>query len=250
MVKLEWDYTELADAYLRRPGYAPAAIDEILARSGSVPGDRVCDVGAGTGNLTVPLARRGLAVIALEPNRRMADLGARQTADFPEVKWVQAVAEDTGQPDGSFHLVTFASSFNVTDQPRALREAARILRPGDWLACLFNHRELADPIQHEVQCIIEREVPEFRHGSRREDQLPVIAASGLFGPIDTFAREVRHRLSRSDYVQAWYSHCTLKRQAGDRFAQVVQAIADRLLQRGLEDLEVPYQTRVWMAQRL
>lgn len=249
-MKLEWDYTELAEAYLRRPGYAPDALGEVLARSGAVPGDRVCDVGAGTGNLTVPLARQGMAMTAVEPNARMAELGARQTVDFPGVKWVRAVAEDTRQPDGHFHLVTFGSSFNVTDQARALRESARILRPGGWLVCLFNHRDLEDPVQQEVQRVIEREVPGFRHGSRREDQTRVIEASELFGPVAAFARAVRHRLSRSDYVEAWYSHCTLKRQAGDRFAQVVQAIADRLLQMGLEYLEVPYQTRVWMAQRL
>jgi 2-polyprenyl-3-methyl-5-hydroxy-6-metoxy-1,4-benzoquinol methylase len=80
---LEGDYTELADAYLRRPGYATAAIDELRARSGSAPGDLVCDSGAGTDNLAVPLARRGLSVVALEPNPRMAELGARQTADLP-----------------------------------------------------------------------------------------------------------------------------------------------------------------------
>jgi hypothetical protein len=92
--------------------------------------------------------------------------------------------------------------------------------------------------------VIEQLVPSFSHGSRREDQTPVIDMSGLFGPVTTFDRVVRHRLSRDDYIGAWSS---LMRHAGLRFTEVVDAIAEWLHKAGLETLDVPYQTRVWMA---
>ncbi|OYW24814.1 MAG: hypothetical protein B7Z55_01095, partial [Planctomycetales bacterium 12-60-4] len=72
---VEWDYTRLADAYLKRPEYAADAIDEFLLRTGTTAGEPVCDIGAGTGNLTVPLARRGLDIVAVEPNSRMSAHG-------------------------------------------------------------------------------------------------------------------------------------------------------------------------------
>ena len=34
MIKTEWDYTKLADAYIKRPNYSEEAIDEMLAVAG------------------------------------------------------------------------------------------------------------------------------------------------------------------------------------------------------------------------
>lgn len=248
-MQVEWDYTELADAYLRRPDYAEAAIDEMLSCSGVGAGQPVCDIGAGTGTLTIALARRGLNVTAVEPNAAMAAHGRRRTAELG-VPWMDAVAEATSLPNGMFALVTFGSSFNVTQRDQALREVARILQPGGWLACLFNHRVLDDPLQHAVQDVIAKNVPGFSHGSRREDQSPVIAASGAFHPVQAFERPVVHRMTWADYVEAWRSHCTLKRQAGERFPAVIDAIAAIGHHAPETLIMVPYLTRVWLAQRL
>ena len=247
-MRVDWDYTELADSYLRRPGYAETAIDALLERSGVQAGLPVCDIGAGTGILTVALAQRGLTVTAVEPNLAMAAHGRRQTVQW-QVPWVEAVAEATVLPDAAFNLVTFGSSFNVTRQELALREVVRILRTNGWMACLFNHRVLDDPLQQRVQAVISREVPGFSHGSRREDQAPIIVASGLFHAVEAFDRPVVHRMPWSDYLDAWRSHCTLKRQAGDRFPAVIEAIANEVHLAPQSWIEVPYQTRVWMAQR-
>lgn len=247
-MQVDWDYTELADAYLRRPGYADAAIDEILMRSHVHAGDPVCDIGAGTGTLTVALAQRGLNVTAVEPNQAMAVHGQRRTAEW-SVPWIEAVAESTTLPDSKFQLVTFGSSFNVIRHEPALREVARILQPKGWIACLFNHRVLDDSLQHAVQQVIAREVPDFSHGSRREDQSPLIVASGLFRDVVVLERPVVHRMAWGDYLEAWRAHCTLKRQAGARFPAVLEAIAAEFDHRPSTMIEVPYQTRVWLAQR-
>lgn len=248
IVQVEWDYTELADAYLRRPGYAEAAVAAILQRSGAGAGSPVCDIGAGTGILTAALARRNLSVTAVEPNPAMAAHGCRQTAAW-NVPWVEAVAESTTLPTARFVLVTFGSSFNVTRQDRALAEVARILQPHGWMACLFNHRVLDDPLQQRIQSAIAREVPGFSHGSRREDQAPIIAASGLFHPAEALEFPVVHAMRWSDALEAWRSHCTLKRQAGDRFPAVIDAIATAVDLSPEAMINVPYQTRVWLAQQ-
>ena len=39
-MKTEWDYTLVADAYLRRPDYAQEAVDWIIATAGVLPGIR------------------------------------------------------------------------------------------------------------------------------------------------------------------------------------------------------------------
>jgi ubiquinone/menaquinone biosynthesis C-methylase UbiE len=153
-MKTEWDYTTLADAYLKRPDYADAAIDAMLSIAGAEQGDKFCDVGAGVAHLTLMLAARGLDVTAVEPNDAMRGNGIKRTAELPNVKWHEGTGEATGQSTQAFDMVTFGSSFNVCDRQQALKETARILKPRGWFACMWNHRNLEDPIQARIEAII------------------------------------------------------------------------------------------------
>ena len=146
-MQTDWDYTALADAYLKRPDYSDAAIDAMLKIAQTPAGALVCDVGAGVAHLTLMLAARGFNVRAVEPNDAMRENGRKRTASLGNVTWSEGVGEATGQAAATFELVTFGSSFNVCDRGAALRETARILRPRGWFACLWNHRDLEDPIQ-------------------------------------------------------------------------------------------------------
>ena len=135
-MKIEWDYTTLADAYVQRPDYADAAIDAMLSIAGAETGDTVCDVGAGVAHLTLMLAARGLEVVAVEPNDAMRTNGIKRTAPLPNVRWHEGTGETTGQAAQTFNMVTFGSSFNVCDRPQALKETARILNT-TRLVCLY-----------------------------------------------------------------------------------------------------------------
>lgn len=249
MPKLDWDYTSLADAYVKRPDYADEAIDHILSLAGIRAGARVLDLGAGAGHLTIKLAERGLDVVALEPNASMRRHGVRRTRGLANVRWVEGIMEQTGEPPGSVTLCAYGSSFGVADRATTLREAARLTEPGGWFACLFNHRDLQDPLQREIETFIREQVPGYRHGSRREDQAAVISASGLFGEVHRVAVPIFHEVDASDWIEAWYSHATLKRHAGERFADVVAGIADIVARRCHEVVQVPYTTRGWAAPR-
>jgi ubiquinone/menaquinone biosynthesis C-methylase UbiE len=244
-----WDYTELADAYLQRPDYAPSAIAALLQRAGVNPGDPACDIGAGAGHLTQHLAAHGLCVVAIEPNGAMQAHGVRRTARWERVRWCTATGEDTGQAPGSFGLVTFGSSFNVLDRELALRESARILRPRGWIACLWNHRDLSDPIQARIESLIAQSLPGYTYGTRREDPCETIAASGSFEDAQPLQARVVHRQDVAQIIRAWSSHATLARQAGARFETVVAEIAAYLRGLGQPAFDVPYTTRVWMARK-
>ena len=70
-MKTEWDYTNLAQGYLKRPDYAPDALRRIFQLAGLRADDRVCDIGAGVAHLTIPLAEFGCRVDAVEPTTKM-----------------------------------------------------------------------------------------------------------------------------------------------------------------------------------
>lgn len=249
-MQTSWDYSNLAEAYLKRPDYSDTALDAMIAAM-NLPADaRVCDVGAGVAHLTLALAARGFELVAVEPNGKMRKLGETRTAGLEDVRWHEGTGEATGQADAAFDLVSFGSSFNVCDRPAALRESHRILSPGGWFACLWNHRDLKDPLQAEIEATIRRLLPHYGYGTRREDQTAVIKDSELFGPIQFVSGRVLHKQSLADCLTAWRSHATLVRQAGDKFDEVMAAIEALLRASGDAEIQIPYDTRIWFAQKL
>jgi SAM-dependent methyltransferase len=245
--KLDWDYTQLADAYVKRPDYSGAAIDLALAHAGIAAGALAADMGAGAGHLTRELAERGLRVTAVEPNASMRRHGMARTRAHADVRWIDAVMQSSGLPDKHFALVSYGSSFGVTDRAETLREAARLLADAGWFMCVFNHRDLQDPLQARIEHYIHARIPDYAYGTRREDQLEVIRACGRFGPVEKIERPIMHVCPARDWVAAWASHATLQRQAGARFGAILEGIADIVAGAGGDTLHVPYTTRVWLA---
>lgn len=238
---------ELAACHAQRPGFAPAAIDSLVEHARLEPGARVVDLGARTGHLTVELAARGLDVIALEPDEAMRDHGINRTRTFGNVTWAGSPTAPA-LATGSASIVACGGSFRAEAASGTLREAARLLSPGGWFACLWNHRDLNDPLQARIEAFIRRELPRFTYGIRRDDPSRLIAGSNLFDEVTSLESAVLHHVSRDAWLDAWRSHQTLRRQAGDRFEEIVDGIGE-VVRRATagHSFTVPYVTRVWIA---
>lgn len=247
-MKTEWDYTDLAEAYLKRPDYAQSAIDKMLETAGVKKGAAVCDVGAGAAHLTLKLAEWGLRVSAVEPNDAMRANGIKRTEKYPDVKWYDGVGEHTGMESDKFEMVTFGSSFNVCNRQEALRETKRILKANGWFACMWNHRDLNDPLQKEIENILKKQIPGYSYGSRREDQTEVINQSGLYKDVIYIEGSVVYDLLAEDFIEGWKSHGTVQRQSKEKFDLVNLQIRKAVEAKGSKYIKVPYTTRIWMAQ--
>ena len=247
-MKTAWDYTSLAEAYVKRPDYSTDAIAELYRITGTTGTEQVCDVGAGVAHLTLHHARKGLQVIAVEPNDAMRSIGMERTAEFANVSWFEGTGEETGQDSDRFSLVTFGSSFNVCDRAVALAETNRILQAGGWFACMWNHRDLNDPIQQKIESIIQSHIPSYNYGTRREDQTEIIQQSGLFHNLQYVEGTVQHVQDKQDVIEAWRSHATLERQAGDKFALIIEEIEKMLAEITEPNIVIPYTTVMWIAQ--
>jgi len=246
-MKTEWDYTTLANAYLQRPDYSDNAINAMLSIAEVKPGDKFCDVGTGVAHLTLMLAQRRMDIIAVEPNDAMRANGIIRTKTYNNVRWHEGSGENTGQTDNQFTMVTFGSSFNVCNRPLALREAARILKPRGAFSCLWNHRDLDDPIQSAIEAIIKNKVNDYSYGTRRENPKELIEDSGLFDSVVHIDAQIKHNQAILDCVEAWRSHATLKRQAGDCFLTIINEIEEYLLGLGVDEIKIPYSTNIWIA---
>jgi demethylmenaquinone methyltransferase/2-methoxy-6-polyprenyl-1,4-benzoquinol methylase len=104
------------------------------------PGEAVLDLCCGTGDLALAFQARGCAVTGADFTLPML-VGAQGKPGAGEVAWVQADAQDLPFADATFAHLTIAFGIrNVEDPPRALRDCARVLRPGGRLAVLEFHR--------------------------------------------------------------------------------------------------------------
>ena len=244
MATVEWNYTDRAEHYDKRADYSKEVVATLLQKIGAVPGKPVADIGAGTGKLTKLLALNGLTVHAVEPNDAMMAIGVKNTEGM-SVIWTKGVGEKTDLPESSVHAAFFGSSFNVLDQKAALSEVARILVPDGCFACMWNHRDLSDRLQNEIEEIIRQMVPGYNYGSRREDPTAVINESNLFGQVSYLEQNFKVEMPANIFFEGWKSHATLERQAGAKFAAVLERIQELL--RHYEVVDVPYSTRIWFA---
>ena len=112
---------------------------------------------------------------------------------------------------------------------------------------MWNHRDLEDNLQIQVENVIKANVTEYDYGTRRADQTEVIRQSNLFDEPVYIEGQIQHSVATDDWVNAWRSHATLARQAGEVFAKVVDEIAE--LVAGQSEVMVPYTTRIWAAKR-
>ena len=187
-------------------------------------------------------------VCAVEPNDAMRANGIRRTSDFKTVQWFEGVGEHTGMEEHKFDLVTFGSSFNVCNRQEALEEARRILKDRGWFACMWNHRDLDDPLQKEIEQILKKEIDGYDYGTRREGQTEIIDQSGLFGEVIYVEGTVLHEILAEDFIDGWKSHGTVQRQSRDKFDVINEEIRKVVEAKDKKYIKVPYTTRIWMAQ--
>jgi SAM-dependent methyltransferase len=103
---------------------------------GPVEGRRILDLGCGEGLLTWTLADRGARAVGIDVDRAMLDVASARSAHSQRQRprFVEGRIEQLPFPDGSFDVVVIVAVLClVADRAGAVREAARVLRPGGRL---------------------------------------------------------------------------------------------------------------------
>jgi SAM-dependent methyltransferase len=137
-----------------RPDYPLAAVRYLGRVLHLGPGRTVVDLGSGTGKFTRALAPLGAARVAVEPTRGMRRVFLRAVPDVPVL---DGAAEAIPLPDGFADAVVCAQAFHWFRPRRALREIARVLRPGGGIGLVWNTRdEESTPWSREISRIVRR----------------------------------------------------------------------------------------------
>jgi SAM-dependent methyltransferase len=131
----------VADYVRYRPGYPRGVLDLLRDECGLTPASAIADIGSGTGILTKLFLDNGNFVYGIEPNAAMREAGEELLAAYPKFRSVAATAEATTLPEAAVDLVTAAQAFHWFHPPAARLEFARILRPGGFVAVIWNERK-------------------------------------------------------------------------------------------------------------
>jgi ubiquinone/menaquinone biosynthesis C-methylase UbiE len=112
-----------------------ARLQTMLGEAALQPGDRVVEVGCGTGRLTLPLSAMTPArVTGVDTETRMLDV-ARGKDAAGRIEWIRGSAYRLPLEDGAAALVMMVMVVHLLRQRvRAFTEARRILRPGGRLS--------------------------------------------------------------------------------------------------------------------
>jgi SAM-dependent methyltransferase len=169
--------------------------DDVVSLSGIPPGGRALEIGCGTGQATLPFARRGFRILCVEVGDNLAAVARRNLASYPRAEVLTADFEDVPLPEGAFDLAISATAFYWLDPAVAYPKAARALRPEGALALFWNEHVFSDAsggFFEAAQEVYEREMPEIvkpddHKGLPQPHELPdrtaEIEASGLFDGV-------------------------------------------------------------------
>jgi SAM-dependent methyltransferase len=130
-------FNEVAAEYDRnRPAYPEALIDQACEVAGIGDGDRVLEIGCGTGQLTRGLFARGLRVTALEPGDQLIRVAEENLKDAGDVEFLHGRLEDVQLPRESYQAVFSASAIHWVDPDLSWRKIADALAPSGTLALI------------------------------------------------------------------------------------------------------------------
>lgn len=151
---------------LRQQPVATAEAEQIAALLGLQPGQRVLDLGCGTGRHSVALAQLGLEVTGLDLSEVLLEQAQRtaRTADV-EVRWLRRdmrELDDLDPFDACVSLYTAFGFFGDEEDQEVLRQITAALRPGGALLLdLTNHlgylRRFPAEVWHETDEAVTRE---------------------------------------------------------------------------------------------
>ena len=131
---------------------------DLLALLDAKPGERILDVGCGTGQLSAEIAHRGAEVVGVDSS---AEMIADARRNFPEVRFEVARAESLPYAAEFDAVLSNAALHWVPDQHGALASIARALKPGGrFVFEMGGYKNLGRVLQASCEAMRSLGVPE------------------------------------------------------------------------------------------
>lgn len=173
-------FSDRVDNYIKyRPGYPPEMIEFMRRDIGLTPDWTVADIGSGTGISSRIFLENGNRVFGIEPNGPMREASDRLLEKYPRFEPVDGAAEETKLPAMAVELIFAAQSFHWFCNAKAADEFRRILKPGGFVALVWNERETnLDSFHIEYEDFLKRYGTDYEEV--RHDKVTIELLEGVF----------------------------------------------------------------------
>jgi SAM-dependent methyltransferase len=222
-------FNEIAVEYdHNRPAYPDTLVDQACEVAGIGDGDRVLEIGCGTGQLTRSLLARGLRVTAIEPGDQLIGVAEQNLKDAGDVELVNARLEDARLPRESYRAAFSASAIHWVDPDLGWWKIADALAAGGTLALIqyFGLRERRSVDDQEALL------------SALRKHAPMMAATWpTYRDLDRTIAGVRERRGNAADVWSWLGSYDIGRDyAADLFEDLQLATVPILVERTADEL--------------
>ena len=133
-----FDWGRTSEDYARfRDIYPPEFYERIIRLGLCAKGQRVLDLGTGTGVLPRNMARYGACWTGADISPEQIAQAITLSQGLGNVDYVVSAAEDVDFPDETFDVITACQCFWYFDHPRIMPKLWRMLKPGGGLLVLY-----------------------------------------------------------------------------------------------------------------
>lgn len=137
-----------------RPTYPTKLFDDIVSYADIKNGDRVLEIGAGSGQATLALAERGFHVTAIEPGPKLAELAKQKHRSYKNAEVILSDFENWVSEGTVYKCAVSANAFHWVDPAVGYKKLHEVLVPGGSIGFFWNFPALGKDVYQRLSEIV------------------------------------------------------------------------------------------------
>ena len=231
-----------------RPSYPNEIIQKLTQHCNLNTNSVIADIGSGTGKLTELLLAQDYFVFGVEPNQAMREAAETLFAENDKFVSIDGQSEATGLEDESVDLIVAAQAFHWFEPKATKQEFARVLRPGGFIALVWNQRDMASPFQQQYDQMLAQYCTEYRDVNHRNITDTEFAAFFSPNAYEVFNFPYAQQFDKASFLGRMYSSSYTPNQGSPQAASLntaAEQLFDKHQNGGI--VEFSYETNLYLA---
>jgi SAM-dependent methyltransferase len=237
-----------------RPRYPEEMVAQIIAFAALPAHGRIFEVGCDTGQMTLPFAQRGYAIVAIDQGERLAALAALHCRPYPQVRVVPCAFEAWQDTPESYDLFLAAQAIHWIEPHYGMTRAAELLKPGGAIALVGRADrsqasafwQATEPIYNQYNPVDSTATLQPRWP--REAYRQALRTSGQFGELQEARISWARRYTGEEYLKLLWTFSDHRAMPEPNRSRFFEAIGRVITQMGGEVIR-HYETVALLAKK-